>query len=137
MRYPVLFGTTLLLAACAQRYAAPANSRSSAAPQDAFECVKRQMNELGYKQTAIDVDERRIIGTKVDLGSRRADTQFRRMLNRLEVEVAPHADGQTSIEIRGRTFAEYTTHRGPTEVEETASTEVKEATRQILDRCRG
>jgi hypothetical protein len=137
MHNRVLLGAALLLSACAQRYAEPVNTRSSAAPEEAFECAKRQMNELGYKQTSIDVDERRISGTKIDLKSRRADTQFRRLLDKLEVEVAPHADGQTSIEVRGRTFAEYTTQRGPTEVEEKASSEVTEATRRILERCRG
>jgi hypothetical protein len=137
MHNRMLLGATLILSACAQRYAEPVNSRSTAAPEEAFECVKRQMNELGYKQTSIDVDGRRISGTKIDMKSRRSDTQFRRMLDKLEVEVAPHADGQTSIEVRGRTFAEYTTHRGPTEVEEKASSEVQAATRQILKQCRG
>jgi hypothetical protein len=137
MRYRTLFGVILLLSACAQRYAAPASSRSSAGPEQTFECVKRQMADLGYKQTSIDTDERRISGTKVDLKSRRADTQFRRMLDKLEVQVAPHADGQTSIEIQGRTFAEYTLHRGPTEVEEPASSEVKAAAQQIMKQCRG
>ena len=137
MHNRVLLGAALLLSACTQRYAEPVNARSSAAPEEAFECVKRQMNELGYKQTSVDVDQRRISGTKIDMKSRRSDSQFRRILDKLEVEVAPHADGQTSIEVRGRTFAEYTTQRGPTEVEEKASDEVQAATRQILERCRG
>jgi hypothetical protein len=87
--------------------------------------------------TTIDTDELRIAGTKVDMKSRRPDTQFRRLLERLEVDVSPEADGQTSLAVQGRTFAEYTTQRGPTEVEERASDEVKTATQRLLERCRG
>lgn len=137
MDYRLVLGGTLLLAACAQRYAAPGSTRTSATPDETFECVKRQMSELGYKQTSIDVDERRISGTKIDTKSHRPDTQFRRILDKLEVDVAAEADGQTSIAVQGRTFAEYTTQRGPTEVEESASQEVKTATQQVLERCRG
>ncbi len=137
MHYRLLLGGSLLLSACVQRYAAPATARTSASPEQTFDCARRQMAELGYRQTSIDVDARRISGTKIDLNSRRPDTQFRRMLDKLEVEVAPQADGQTGIDVRGRTFAEYTTQRGPTEVEEKPSAEVQSATQTLLDRCRG
>jgi hypothetical protein len=137
MHYRLSFGGILLLAACAQRYAAPASMRTSASPEETFACVRREMADLGYKQSSVDVDERRVTGTKIDLKSRRPDTQFRRILNRLEAEVAPQADGQTGIDVQGRTFAEYTTQRGPTEVEERASSEVQSATQQLLQRCRG
>jgi hypothetical protein len=95
------------------------------------------MPKLGYKQSSVDVDARRINGTKIDTKSRRPDVQFRRVLDKLEVEVAPQADGQTGINVQGRTFAEYTTQRGPTEVEEKASAEVQSAAEQLLQRCRG
>ena len=137
MQYRLIVGSILILSACAQRYSAPTSVRTSAAPDDTFDCVKRQLTALGYKQTSIDVDERRISGSKIDTKSRRPDTQFRRILDKLELEVAAQADGQTGIEVQGRTFAEYTTQRGPTEVEEKPSEEVKMSTRQLLERCRG
>jgi hypothetical protein len=137
MHHRLIVGAMLVLAACAQRYAAPASIRTAAGPDDTFECVKRQLSAMGYKQTSIDVDEHRISGTKIDPKTRRPDTQFRRMLDRLEVEVAPQADGQTSIDVQGRTFAEYTTQRGPTESEEKPSAEVQASTRQLLERCSG
>jgi hypothetical protein len=137
MHHRLIVGALLILAACAQRYAAPASTRTAAAPDETFDCVKRQLSAMGYKQTSIDVDEHRISGTKIDLKSRRADTQFRRMLDKLEVEVSPQADGQTGIDVRGRTFAEYTTQRGPTEVEEKPSAEVQTSTKQLLERCSG
>src|SRR4051812_20140710 len=118
MSYRWLLGTVLLLPACAQRFAAPASIQTSAAPDESFNCVKNQLAGLGYKQSSIDVAEHRITGTKYDLETRRADVQFRRMINRLEIEVAPNAAGQTSIDVQSHTLAEYTTQRGPTEVEE-------------------
>jgi hypothetical protein len=137
MHYRLTVGGFLLLSACAQRYAAPASTRTAVGPEESFDCVKRQLTSLGYKQTSIDADEHRITGTQIDAKTRRSDTQFRRMLNRLEVEVAAEADGQTSIDVQGHTFAEYTTQRGPTEVEEKASAEVQTAARQLLEQCRG
>jgi hypothetical protein len=136
MHYPVLWVSALLLAGCAQRLATPVSARSSAGPEETFECVKQQLKELGYRQSSIDVDAHRISGTKIDDKTRRADTQFRRMLNKIDVEVAAQADGQTGIEVTGRTFAEYTTQRGPTEVEEKASNEVRTAQQQLVERCR-
>jgi hypothetical protein len=125
-----------LLAACGQRLATPVTGRTAASPEETFDCVKKQLRELGYKQSSIDVDARRVSGTKIDDKTRRSDTQFRRMLNKIDVEVSPQADGQTGIAIVGRTFAEYTTQRGPTEVEEKASNEVRTAQQQVADRCR-
>ena len=136
MHHRVLWAGALLLAGCGQRLATPISGKTSAGPEQTFDCVKQQLKELGYKQSSIDVDAHRISATKIDETTRRADTQFRRMLNKIEVEVAPQADGQTGIDVRGRTFAEYTTQRGPTEVEEKASNEVRTAQQQLVERCR-
>ena len=136
MHYRVLWTGALLLAGCSQRLATPVNVRTSAGPEETFDCVKKQLKELGYKQSSIDVDARRVNATKIDDKTRRADTQFRRMLNKLEVEVSPQADGQTGMMVVGRTFADYTTQRGPTEVEEKASNEVRTAQQQLVERCK-
>jgi hypothetical protein len=136
MRYCLAFAATLLLPACSGRLSTPVNVSNSASPQDTFDCVKKQLIALGYKQTSIDVDELRITAVKIDPKSRRPDTQFRRILNRIEVDVGAGANGQTSLEIRPHTLAEYTTQRGPTEVEEKESDEVKNDSQQLVERCR-
>jgi hypothetical protein len=136
MHYRVWFAGTLLLAACGQRLADQTSIRTSATPDQTFECVRKQLDTLGYKRTSYDTDARRINATKIDEKTRRPDTQFRRMLDKLEVEVSPQADGQTSMQVAGRTFAELTTQRGPTEVEEKASQEVRSASQQLVERCR-
>jgi hypothetical protein len=136
MHHRVFLLGSLLLSACGQRLAAPAKGSTSASPDETFVCVKNQMAALGFKQSSVDADERRVSATKIDMKTRRSDTQFRRLLDRLEVEVAAAADGQTSIDVRGHTFAEYTTQRGPTEVEEKPSADVNAASQELLSRCR-
>jgi hypothetical protein len=136
MRYCLLVAAALLLSGCSQRFSTPVSARTSAGPTDTFTCLKDQLAALGYKQTSIDVDEHRVSGVKYDMKSRRPDTQFRRIVHRIDVDVAAEADGQTSIEMRPRTLAEYTTQRGPTEVEEKASEEVSTDAQLLLERCR-
>ena len=136
MHHRAWFAATLLLAACAQSFAAKTTVRTSATPDQTFECVRKQLDTLGYRRTSLDTDARRVNATKIDEKTQRSDTQFRRMLNKLEVEVSPQADGQTSLRVAGRTFADYTTQRGPTEVEEKASDEVRSASQKLLERCR-
>jgi hypothetical protein len=136
MLYRLLLAGALLLSGCSQRLSTPISTRTSAGPDETFDCVKKQLAALGYKQSSIDVDRHRISATQIDLKSRRPDTQFRRIVHKIEVEVAAQADGQTSMEVHPHTFAEYATQRGPTEVEEKASDEVKTASQQLLERCR-
>jgi hypothetical protein len=137
MRNRWLVGTLLLLPACGQHYAAPSSVQTSAVPDAAFDCVKRQLPILEYKQSSIDVAEHRITAQRYDTEARRPDVQFRRVIHRMEIEVGANAGGQTSIDVKSHTFAEYTTQRGPTEVEEKASTEVKEDAEKLLKACRG
>ena len=113
----------------------PASVQTSAAPDAAFDCVKRQLPTMDYKQSSLDVAEHRITAQKYDLEARRADVQFRRLINRMEIEVGANAGGQTSIDVKSHTFADYTTQRGPTEVEEEASAEVKEDAQKLLKAC--
>ena len=137
MRYRWLIGTLLLLPACGQHYAEPASVQTSAGPDAAFDCVKRQLPTLDYKQRSIDVAEHRITAQKYDLEARRSDVQFRRLIHRMEIEVGANAGGQTSIDVISHTIADYTTQRGPTEVEEKASPEVKEDAQKLLKACHG
>ncbi len=136
MLYRGFLAAAVLLAGCGRALSTPTNARTSASPEDAFACVRKQLGELGYKSTSFDVSEHRVNATRIDSKSRRADTQFRRMLEKLDVDVSAEADGQTSIMVLPRTFAEYTTQRGPTEEQESASKAVQADAEQLLERCR-
>lgn len=137
MHYRMLLAGALALFACGQKsYSTPVTGSTAAGPGDTFACIKKQLGELGYKQTSNDVDEFRVTATKLDYKTRRPDVQFRRIANKLDVDVAAEANGQTGIRVLGRTFADYMTHRGPTEQEEKPSEQVQADTKALLERCR-
>jgi len=137
MHYGVLLAGVAAVSACGQKaFSTPVSARTSAAPDETFGCMRKQLGELGYKQTSLNTSEYRVTASKVDDKTRRSDTQFRRMLNKLDVEVAAEADGQTGIKAIGSTFAEYTTQRGPTEEQEKPSKQVTSDVQTLLERCR-
>ncbi|HZB28072.1 MAG TPA: hypothetical protein VE282_05865 [Gemmatimonadales bacterium] len=136
MLYRALCAGAITLSACGQALSSPVSTRTAAGPEDTYACVRKQLAELGYKQTSYDATELRVAATKLDTKSRRPDVQFRRIHNKLDVRVAAEADGNTSIEVLPRTFAEYTTQRGPTEEQEKASELVKSDAQQLVERCR-
>jgi hypothetical protein len=135
MLKPGLIAGVLVLGACSGRLAVPLSAPTSASPQDTYDCIKRQVGALDYQRTSYDDDELRISARKIDPRARRPDVQFRRVLHKLEIDVETEPDGQSTIQVLARTFAEYSTQRGPTEVEEKASEEVVAAARQLQQRC--
>jgi hypothetical protein len=104
-------------------------------PADAFDCVKAQIAAVGYAQDSIDVEARRINARKYDWTAREADTQFRRIVERLAVEIVEAPSGGSELRVGAHTFAELATQRGPTEVERTASAGVKAAAEAIVAAC--
>jgi len=138
---PALLLTCVLagagLGACVGRPFATSLTATSPAPApDVFACVKDQLKALDYSQSSIDVAEHRITARKFDETVRRPDVNFRRLVDRIEIEVAP-GSGQaiTTLSITPRTFAELTTQRGPTEVQERTSTQATAAAETILQKC--
>lgn len=138
LRSPVL--GALLLAGCASggQFGQSVSAASAAPAPDAFACAREQLKAVGFTQSSYDTDELRITARKNDDTSRRPDVQFRRMVDKLEIEVAPGSGGEVSrITVVARTFAELTTHRGPTEEEEKASETARAAAQAIVDKCGG
>ena len=108
------------------------------APRPAVEvvdCVKGQIGVLGYTQTSHDVEKHRITAQKYDWDTRRSDTQFRRMIDRLKIEVRDSADKIAHLKVEAHSFADLATQRGPTEVENDASPAVKAAAQALMDAC--
>jgi hypothetical protein len=104
---------------------------------DVFSCVRGQLKANKYDQTSIDVNDNRLTARKYDETIRRPDVSFRRLVNRLEIQVAPGAGGDsvTSLSVLARTFAETVTQRGPTETQERTSEMAKTAAQSIIDKC--
>jgi len=136
MRSRPMLGTLLLLGACGGgTFYTTQSATPAAAPADAIECARAQARKLGYQETSFDQTDFRVTARKVDNSVQRPEPQFRRNVDRLEIEAAPAADGKTSLKVIGHTFAEFSTQRGPTEEEERASADVKSSTQAILDAC--
>ena len=130
----------LLLAGCAAggKFGESLTAASPAPAPDVFDCARAQLKAVGFTQSSFDTEELRLTARKNDDSVRRPDVQFRRMVDRLEVDVAPGSAGEISrITVVARTFAELTTHRGPTEQEETPSGTARAAAQKIVDTCGG
>lgn len=89
---------------------------------------------MGYKPTAFDREAGRLTAQKADPRARRPHTLFRRVLDRIEVEVDAATAG-SNLRIRARTLAEFGGQRGPTEEEESASATARADAGALLERC--
>ncbi len=110
---------------------------SPVAAPDVFACVRDQIKSVGFAQTSYDAERLRLNARRLDETQRRPDTQFRRIVDRLAVEVGPASGGTlTNVTVDAMTFAEMTTQRGPTEVQEKTSPTARDAARTIIEKCR-
>jgi hypothetical protein len=124
--------------ACAGRALATSGSATSLTPApDVFTCVRQQIKALGFSQESLDEDELRVTGRKYNDKVRRPDVQFRRLIDRIAFDIGPAGsrDSGTAVSAQASTFAELSTHRGPTEQQERTSETAKEAARAVLARC--
>jgi hypothetical protein len=139
MPFPFRLAALGLLAGCSNAPLATTLTASSPSPApDVFECTRAQVKALGFDQVSIDLDERRLNARRFDEKSRRPDVQFRRIVDRLEIEAKPGSgDAVTTLKVTPRTFGEYTTQRGPTEMQERTSETAKEAAQKLIERCGG
>jgi hypothetical protein len=137
MRSSPILGALLLIGACGGPGSLPIALTASPAssPPDAIACVKAKLDTLGYAPTSFDQTDLRLTARKIDNSLNRADPQYRRNIDRLEVQATPSADGKTTLAVIGHTFAEYETHRGPTEQEEPASSNVRQSAQALVDAC--
>jgi hypothetical protein len=136
MRSHPMLGTLLLVGACGGgTFFTTLTASPSASPSDAIECARSKLKELGYKQTSFDEIGNRLSARKDDASVSHPDPQFRQNINRLEIEAAAGADGKTALTVEGHTFGEWFYQRGPTDVEEQASADVKQAAQAIVQSC--
>ena len=136
MRVPACLVALSQLAGCSNAPYASALTASTPSPApDVLQCARNQLKAVKFSQTSIDVEDHRLTARRFDETVRRADVQFRRLVDRLEIEAAPASDGTTTLSVTPQTFAEYTTQRGPTEVQEKTSTGARDAAQTILREC--
>ncbi len=133
---PIALG---MLAACSNAPMAASLSAASPAPApDVLQCARGQLKAVGFDQTSLDLADYRVNARRFDETVRRPDVTFRRMVDRLEIEVAPSTGASMStLEVVAKTFAESVTQRGPTETQEATSTTARAAAETILKKCGG
>jgi hypothetical protein len=129
---------TVLTAACVGGQMTSSYTAASPSPTpDVFACVRKQLKVNKFDQTSIDVADNRLTARRFDETVRRPDVTFRRLVDRLEIEVAPGAGGDsvTTLSVLARTFAETVNQRGPTETQEKTSQTAQAASQSIVDSC--
>ncbi len=137
LRFPML-GVVLLAGCAGGRFAHNVSGASPSPAPDAFACARDQVKAVGFTQNSYDTGELRVTAHKYNDAVRRPDVLFRRLVDRLEIQVVPGSGGEVSrITVVARTLADYATHRGPTEEEERPSETVRAAAQTIVDRCGG
>jgi hypothetical protein len=125
------------IAACVGRSLTSSLNATSPRPApDIFACAREQLKALGFAQVALDAPENRVEAKQYDETVRRPDVNFRRLVDRIEVKAAPGTEGAMSdLTVAARTLAEFTTQRGPTEVQERTSPRATAAAETIIDKC--
>jgi hypothetical protein len=128
----------LLIAGCAGGQMASSFTAASPSPApDVFACARGQLKSIRFDQTSYDLTDYRLTARKYDETVTRPDVTFRRLVDRLEITVAPGAgaDSVSVLSIVARTFGETVNQRGPTETQERTSESARAAAQAILDKC--
>jgi hypothetical protein len=130
----LLAASAVVLAACSHAMATSSVSESQLAPPDAFQCVMRQFETLGYQRTSYDKDALRTTARKVNPKITFSNVQFRRTWDLLEAKAQAGARG-TDLKVTASTAAEYFGQTGPVLNTIATSAEAKDAAAAIQRSC--
>lgn len=130
----LLVVSAVALAACGRAIAASSVSQSQLAPPDAFRCVMREFEVLGYQRTSWDKDALRTTARKVNPKINFSNVQFRKTWDLLEAQVSAGAAG-TDLKVSASTAAEYFGQTGPVLNTLETSPEAKDAAATIQRVC--
>ena len=130
MRSLPLLGTLILVGACGRgSFPVALTASPAAAPTDVIACVRAKLAPLGYQQTSFDQTDFRVTARKVDNSVHRADPQFAATSTGSRSRPPPAPTARRRSPSPAARYAEFETQRGPTEEEEKASADVKQARR--------
>lgn len=129
------FAFTLLLVACGRPVATSSVAPSQLPPPEAFQCVMKAFQVLGFQRTMYDQDQLQTSARKENPKITFSNTQFRKTWDRLDVGVRPGTTG-TDIDIVSVTEAEYFSQNGKNLRQLAPSPEVQQAARELQTRCR-
>ena len=124
-----------LVTACAGTLYSTLQGSTSKTPPDAYDCVRNQLKEMGYRQMQYDISDRWVLSQKVDTTAHVSSGLYRRTLNKLEVRVEPDASGDSRIAIKARSFDEYTNAEGAYLDERRATDVVMQDAAELIKGC--
>jgi hypothetical protein len=127
----------LLLAGCGRTMISSLDARSTLTPPDAFECVMKAFEAEGFRRTLYDKDELRTSARRVNPKITFSNIQFRKAYDVLEVDIHSGASGETEMNVKASTLAEYFSQAGQVFETQATSTDAQEAARTIASRCGG
>jgi hypothetical protein len=126
----------MLLAACGRPVATSSTAPSLLGPPEAFACVMKAFQALGYQRTMYDQDEMRTSARKENPKITFSNTQFRKTWDRLDVTVHT-GTAATEIAVVTATEAEYFTQNGKNLEPLSPSPDVQQAAQELRARCGG
>lgn len=130
----LLVASAVALAGCGRAIATSSVSESQLAPADAFQCVMKEFETLGYQRTSYDKDALRTTARKVNPKITFSNVQFRKTWDLLEAQAQAGAAG-TDLKVTASTAAEYFGQTGPVLNTIETSPEAKEAAATLQRTC--
>jgi tRNA nucleotidyltransferase (CCA-adding enzyme) len=106
-------------------------------PQDSYDCVRKQLKAMKYKEESHDDDAHRVIARKENTELAVSATTLRKTFDQLVTEIHADASGTTVIKVEAHSFREYQTARGPTVDEQEATQLVQADASELLKQCQG
>jgi hypothetical protein len=128
--------SALLVFACGRPRETSSVAPSQLPPPDAFQCVMKTFQTLGYQRTMYDQDERRTSARKENPDITFSSLQFRKTWDRLDVQVQAGTNG-TDIDVVSKTEVEYFRQNGKVLEPIEPSAEVQQAAQELQRRCAG
>jgi hypothetical protein len=126
----------MLSAACGRPAATSSVAPTQLPPQEAFRCVMKAFQELGFQRTMYDEEDLRTSARRVNPGITFSNTAWRKTWDRLDVEIEQGQAG-IALNILSVTEAEYFSQQGKLLEQIAPSGEVQESARKLESRCSG
>lgn len=124
----------VLTVACGPTIATSAKTESKLAPPDAYKCVTKQLDTLGFERTSHDDKEFRLTARKENPKITFSSPQFQKTLDRIEAQAVAGPTG-TELHVKATTVAQYFAQTGLIYNELSPSDDAKRAAQTILSKC--
>jgi hypothetical protein len=113
----------LLVAGCASTLYGHFAGPAAGSADEAYTCVKEQLQTLGYTRTQYKDETRWFVAQKVT-SEQNASGLYRNTHNVLDTQVNVGKDGFPVLDIKARTYEQYANARGESQEEQKASQRV-------------